>query len=40
MQTKLGMLENALKNYEWSSKEASIQASNIDSLLKKAMKYK
>ncbi len=40
MQTKLAILENTLKNYQWSSKETSIQASNMDSLVKKAMKYK
>lgn len=40
MQKKMSMLENTLKNYEWSYKEISIQANNIDSLMKKAVKYR
>lgn len=37
---KLNMMENALRNYDWYQKDASIQASSIDSLMKKAIKYK
>lgn len=34
------MLENSLKQYEWSSRENSVQGQSIDSLMKKAIKYK
>jgi hypothetical protein len=40
MSKKLAILESTLKNYEWSSKETSIQANNIDSLMRKAKKYR
>jgi hypothetical protein len=33
-------LENCLREYDWSQRETSIQGSNIDSLVKKAGKYK
>lgn len=40
MKNKLSMLENSLKQYEWSSRENSVQGQSIDSLMKKAIKYK
>ncbi len=40
MQQKLVILENCLREYDWSQRETSIQGSNIDSLVKKAGKYK
>jgi hypothetical protein len=33
-------LENTLANYDWNQRDASIHASSIDSLMKKAIKYK
>jgi len=33
-------LENTLINYDWNQRDVSVHASNIDSLMKKAMKYK
>lgn len=37
---KIGILENTLINYDWNQRQPSVQASSIDSLMKKAMKYK
>lgn len=37
---KIGILESTLINYDWNQREPSVQASSIDSLMKKAMKYK
>ena len=34
------MLEETIRQYEWVPKETSIQMNNIDSLMKKAIKYK
>jgi DNA-binding ferritin-like protein len=40
MSKKISIMESALANYDWYQREASIQASSIDSLMKKAIKYK
>jgi hypothetical protein len=37
---KIGILESTLMNYDWNQREASVHASSIDSLMKKAIKYK
>ena len=40
MIVKMGVLEQTIRRYEWMPKETSIQMNNIDSLMKKAIKYK
>lgn len=39
-QAKISILENTLANYDWNQRDASVYASSIDSLMKKAIKYK
>lgn len=39
-QAKISILESTLINYDWNQREPSVHASNIDSLMKKAIKYK
>ena len=39
-QDRLAMLENALREYEWGGREVSMHSVSIDSLMKKAMKYR